>query len=244
MPGAVEALKQAFGLRLRFVGLQGSHRRGEATEGSDIDICVILDRLDAADLPLLRSTLDELPEGEKAAGFACGAAELAAWPRFELFAFAQDMDAWHGELGPLLPPVTEADIALGVRTALAALYHEAAQTLLGPGSLGAEAAASALHSLRKSFQRALQGIIYLRTGIFPRDRAQALRRAYGEEAELLRTDGGALPLRDLAAACLAWSGARLREEPAQVEEATPQRRRKAGSPKYTRAARSKQKPGR
>lgn len=216
MPAAVEALTRAFGLRLRFVGLQGSHRRGDAREESDIDICVILDRLDAADLPLLRATLDVLPEGEKVAGFVCGVAELAAWPAFELFAFTRDMDAWHGELAPLLPPITEADIALGARTALAALYHEAAQTLLTADSLGAEAAANALHSLRKSFLRALQGVIYLRVGIFPRDRAEALRRAHGEEAELLRTDCGALHLNDMAAACLAWSGARLRELPAQA----------------------------
>lgn len=231
MPAAVEALKEAFGLRLRFVGLQGSYRRGEATETSDIDICVILDRLDAADFPRLREVLDALPEGEKAAGFVAGAAELAAWPAFELFAFAQDMDAWHGELGPLLPPVTEADIRLGVRTQVAALHHEAAQTLLAAGCLGAEAAASALHSLRKSFQRALLGVVYLKDGIFPRDRAEALGRAHGEEAELLRTDDGALRLRDMAASCLAWSGARLRELPAQVEDSDPQRRRNAGKAK-------------
>lgn len=211
MPAAVEGLKEAFGPRLRFVGLQGSYRRGEATEVSDIDICVILDRLDVADLPVLRATLDALPEGKKAAGFVAGAPELAAWPAFELFAFAQDMDAWYGELAPLLPPVSEADIRLGVRTAVAALYHEAAQLLLAADSLGAEAAVNALHSLRKSFLRALQGVMYLRDGIFPRDRAEALRRAHGEEAELLRTNDGALPRRDLAAACLAWSGARLRE---------------------------------
>lgn len=211
MPAAVAALKQAFGARLRFVGLQGSYRRGEATEKSDIDLCVILDRLEGADFLRLRDALDALPEGEKAAGFVAGAPELAAWPRFELFAFEQDMDAWHGELGPLVPPITEADIRLGVRTAVAALHHEAAQTLLAADALDAEAAASTLHTLRKSCLRALQGVIYLRDGIFPRDRAEALRRAHGKETEPLRTDGSALPLQDMAVACLAWSGARLRE---------------------------------
>ena len=215
MPAAVTALKQAFGARLRFVGLQGSYRRGEATEASDIDLCVILDQLDAADLATLRAALDALPEGEKAAGFVAGAAELAAWPAFELFAFAQDMDAWHGELAPLLPPITGADIRLGVRTAIAALYHEAAQLLLSADALGAEAAASALHSLRKSFLRALQGVIYSREGIFPRDRSEALRRAHEDEAELLRTNDDAPLLKAMAAACLDWSGARLVELPGQ-----------------------------
>ena len=72
MPAAVAALKRTFGPRLCFVGLQGSYRRGEATEASDIDLCVILDRLDAADFPRLREVLDALPEGEKAAGFVAG----------------------------------------------------------------------------------------------------------------------------------------------------------------------------
>lgn len=218
MPAAVARLNEAFGPRLRFVGLQGSYRRGEATEESDIDICVILDRLDAADVPRLREVLDGLPEGEKAAGFVAGAPELAAWPRFELFAFAKDMDAWYGELGPLLPPLTEADIRLGVRAAVAALYHEAAQWLLAADSLAAEAAASARHSLAKSFQRALQGVLYLRGGEFPRDRAEALLRAREDEAALLRRAGADLPLKDLAAACLDWSGSRLRELPGQCKE--------------------------
>ena len=216
MPAAVAALKHSFSARLRFVGLQGSYRRGEATETSDIDLCVILDRLEPADFPRLRAVLNALPEGEKAAGFVAGAPELAAWPAFELFAFAQDMDAWYGELASLLPPITEADIALGVRTAVAALYHEAAQLLLTADALDAEAAASALHSLCKSFLRALQGVIYLREGIFPRDPAEALRRARGDEAELLRAEGDALPLKGMAAACLAWSGASLEGLPGQA----------------------------
>lgn len=214
MPAAVRALKHAFGPRLRFVGLQGSYRRGEATETSDIDLCVILDRLDAADLPRLREVLDTLPEGEKAAGFVAGAPELAAWPPFELFAFVQDMDAWHGELAPLLPPIAEADIRLGVRTALGALYHEAAQLLLAPQRMNADAAAKARHSLGKSSLRALQGVMYLRDGIFPRDRAEARGRARVDEAALLGgTETQALP--ELAAACLAWSAAMLQGLPNQ-----------------------------
>lgn len=216
MPAAVEALKHAFGPRLRFVGLQGSYRHGEATAESDIDICVILDRLDGADLALLRATLDALPEGEKAAGFVCGAAELHAWPAFEIFAFQQDMDPWYGELEPLLPPVTRADALLCCRTAVAALYHEAAQTLLLAPGLSPEAAESAGHSLRKSFLRALQGVIYLREGIFPRDRTEARSRAHGNEAVLLRMDDYALPLKAMAGACLAWSSARLAELPGQA----------------------------
>ncbi len=40
-----EALLEAFGPRLCYMGLQGSWLRGEATPRSDIDTVVILDRL-------------------------------------------------------------------------------------------------------------------------------------------------------------------------------------------------------
>lgn len=233
MPAAVRTLDHAFGARLRFVGLQGSYRRGEATEASDIDICVILDRLEPEDLAIMRAALDTLPEGTKAAGFVCGAAELRAWPKFEIFAFARDMDAWHGELAPLLPPLTEEDIRLGARTALAALHHESAQLLLAAGRPDAEAAASALHSLAKSFLRALQGVLYSREGSFPRDRAEAARLARAEEADLLRAAGNAeRPLADIAAACLRWSAAGLAELPeTRNRPKGPQRRRNAGNAK-------------
>ncbi len=214
MPAAVRTLDDAFGVRLRFVGLQGSYRRGEATEASDIDICVILDRLEPEDLTTLRAALDTLPDGTKAAGFVCGAAELRAWPKFELFAFAQDMDAWHGELAPLLPEITNADIRLGCRAALAALYHESAQTLLLAPAWPEAAVRDAMHSLSKACLRALQGRIFLRTGAFPRDRAEALRRARPEETDLLRAANDTRrPLADIAAACLRWSAAGLAELP-------------------------------
>lgn len=214
MPAAVRTLEGAFGIRLRFVGLQGSYRRGEATEASDIDICVILDRLEPEDLPILRAALDTLPEGAKAAGFVCGAAQLRAWPKFEIFAFAQDMDAWYGELAPLLPEVTDADIRLGCRAALAALYHESAQTLLLAPAWPAEAVRDAMRSLSKSYLRALQGGIFLRNGTFPRDRAAAMRLARAEEADLLRAaEGAGRPLAAIAASCLRWSAARLAELP-------------------------------
>lgn len=128
MRQAVEQLKAAFGGRLLFVGLQGSYRRGEATEASDIDILTVLDRVDTEDLALYRRVLRGLPEGEKACGFTCGRQELLNWPRHELFQFEQDTDAWHGELAPYLPPVSRGDIEAGLRVGAANLYHAAAHS--------------------------------------------------------------------------------------------------------------------
>ena len=46
----VKEMKKGFGSRIEFIGLQGSHGRGEASEESDIDIVVILDKVDIEDL--------------------------------------------------------------------------------------------------------------------------------------------------------------------------------------------------
>jgi predicted nucleotidyltransferase len=44
------SMKNVFGGRLLYVGLQGSYLRGEATENSDIDIMVIIENLSVQDL--------------------------------------------------------------------------------------------------------------------------------------------------------------------------------------------------
>ena len=48
-------LQQAFGARLCYLGLQGSYRRGEATESSDIDVVVLLESVGLDDLDTYRS---------------------------------------------------------------------------------------------------------------------------------------------------------------------------------------------
>ncbi|MBR5458199.1 MAG: nucleotidyltransferase domain-containing protein, partial [Burkholderiaceae bacterium] len=45
-----EGLLQRFGNRVWFIGLQGSYAREEATEQSDIDVVVILDKLSVSDI--------------------------------------------------------------------------------------------------------------------------------------------------------------------------------------------------
>ena len=52
MESFIKSLKETFGERVYFVGLQGSYGRGEATDSSDIDVVVILDELTADDIKL------------------------------------------------------------------------------------------------------------------------------------------------------------------------------------------------
>ena len=84
------AAEERFGERIWFMGLQGSYGRGEATEESDIDVVLILDRLDTSDLQEYSRMLDALPERNRICGFVSGREELLAWEPSDLFQFCHD----------------------------------------------------------------------------------------------------------------------------------------------------------
>ncbi len=91
----LEAVKDCFGERLLCAGIQGSRARGEEKANSDIDVVVILDKLDFDDLKAYDDVVSALPEREKLCGFLSGCAELAAWVKSELFQFVFDTKAVH-----------------------------------------------------------------------------------------------------------------------------------------------------
>ena len=182
MRQAVELLRKEFGPRLFFVGLQGSQRRGQAREDSDIDILTILDTLDVTDLAAYRKLLRTLPEGEKACGFTCGREELLAWPPFELFQFAQDTDTYYGDLDKLLPPVTRQDTITGARAGISALHHYTAYLYVS----GNEATrADDLKGVYKGFFFVMQVVQFLRSGVYARSKKELLPMLAGDEARLL-----------------------------------------------------------
>lgn len=67
---ALARMKKAFGPRLAYLGLQGSYRRGEATETSDIDLVVLLDTVEPADLISTGASCTPCPRGIRPAVFA------------------------------------------------------------------------------------------------------------------------------------------------------------------------------
>ncbi|MEF9895903.1 MAG: nucleotidyltransferase domain-containing protein [Clostridia bacterium] len=115
--------QEEFGGRLKFLGLQGSYRRGEATEESDIDVVLVVNQLSLNDLAHYKALLKEMPEGEKACGFICGSEQLKHWPRYELFQFEQDTKGYLGNLRALMPSFDEEDIRQSVSIHAANLYH-------------------------------------------------------------------------------------------------------------------------
>ena len=177
-----EKLTGRFGDRLLFLGLQGSYGRGEAGEGSDIDVVTVLDRVELADLDEYRAAVRGMPEGEKACGFLCGAAELKSWPKYDLCQLARDVRAYRGELGPLLPPLGREDLAQAAAIGASGIYHAAVHTYLyapkdnWPGFLK-EAHKGAFFALRALYE--------LRTGESVRAKRDLLPRLSGDEREIL-----------------------------------------------------------
>ena len=68
--------QKTFGEKLLFIGLQGSYKRGEADDNSDIDIVVILKDLKITDLDKYKSIINSMPNKEKACGFIGGENEV------------------------------------------------------------------------------------------------------------------------------------------------------------------------
>ncbi len=158
-----------FGARVWFMGLQGSVRRGAATESSDIDFVLILDRLDTADLSAYRELVRSMPDSEKACGFVSGRKELLAWPRADLFQFYHDTEALYGslsEVGALLCPQ---DARGALHMGAANVYHAACHSFLF------EDASANLPALYKAAFFVLQAQAFAASGVYCED-AAALER--------------------------------------------------------------------
>ena len=101
--------KESFGGRLVYVGLQGSWLRGEATENSDIDVMIVLDRLSVEDMKTYRAILKDVGWFEKSCGFICGKEDLANWNPLESLPLKYTTKDLFGKLENLLPPATRQD---------------------------------------------------------------------------------------------------------------------------------------
>lgn len=210
MEKLAEKLTGRFGPRLLFLGLQGSYGRGEANEDSDIDVVAVLDRAELPDLDAYRAIVREMPEGEKACGFLCGAGELKSWPRYDLLAVARDTRDVYGKLADLLPPFSQGDLADAAAVGASGLYHAAVHTYLygdresWPGFLK-EAHKGAFFTLRTLHE--------LRTGESVRAKRDLLPLLFGDEREILAysLSPGDEPAAEAFARLVRWSAAAMAE---------------------------------
>ncbi len=172
-------VQERFANRVVCIGLQGSHARGEARADSDIDLVVILDRLDAADIAQYREIVDGMPQHEKMCGFLAGREELENWDRADLFQFCRDTLPVVGSLGEIAEKVQPEDIGRAVRIGACNLYHMCVHNMLY------EKDPEILRGLYKSAVFTLQAKHCLETGCYLRQHAQLREQLRGADRELL-----------------------------------------------------------
>jgi hypothetical protein len=182
MPDVLARLQQTFGARLLYLGLQGSSRRGEVAETSEIDLVVLPDSVGLDGLGVYRSIVHAMPEGNKACGFICGVEELALWSPHKLFGFARDTaDNW-GRLEDWLPPVTRADVRFEVGVNVSTLLH-----MLTPSYMYAEEkkARVILKEAHKAAFFLMLVVQHLDSGHYCGSRRKLLSRLGGTEREII-----------------------------------------------------------
>lgn len=112
----LKALRDQFGERLVYVGHHGSWARGEGREGSDIDVTVVLDRVDAADLVCCREIIERMPHAQTvASGILVCVNELRHWNPGELVQFFYGREVLHGSVDGIARPPTAHELIEDIR---------------------------------------------------------------------------------------------------------------------------------
>ncbi len=154
----LQALTATFAERIRFVGLQGSYARGEATEDSDIDVVVVLDTLTGADIAAYTAMLDTLPHRNLICGFLSGQKEIANWEPSDLFQFYYDTKPFVGSLDDFLSPPDKDAVATAIAMGVCNVYHGCVHNMLYQKSH------EILKGLYKSAVFTVQAIYFQQTG--------------------------------------------------------------------------------
>ena len=174
-------LRETFGERVWFLGLQGSYARGEATGSSDIDPVVVLDVLTAQDIATYDAMLDSLDHRELVCGFLSGKQELLYWEPSELFQFCMDTRPVIGSLEDILAVVDSGDIARAIRIGACTVYHACVHNMLREKNEGI------LRSLYKTASFAIRAAVYLNTGKYCARLDELLLYADGPNRTIVQT---------------------------------------------------------
>jgi hypothetical protein len=174
-------LKETFGDRVWFVGLQGSYGREEPTETSDIDIVIILDELFAADIEIYNAMLNTLPHREMVCGFLSGVDELLNWEPSDLFQFCYDTVPIQGDLDEVLSVVDESAVNRAIKIGVCNIYHGCVHNMLH------EKCEDILRGLYKSASFVVQAIAFKQTGSYFSQQNELLQNVASDEQVIVET---------------------------------------------------------
>ena len=177
----IAKLNETFENRVWFVGLQGSYGRKEATESSDIDVVVILDKLVVEDIKSYGAMLDTLPNRELVCGFLSGKDEIFHWEPSDLFQFCYDTTPIKGSLDEVLALVDDTAVDRAIKIGTCNIYHGCVHNMLH------EKSEDILRGLYKSASFVVQAIVFLETGKNVKHQKELLSVAAPDEQAIVDT---------------------------------------------------------
>lgn len=172
-------LKEEFGERIWFVGLQGSYARDEATEKSDIDIVVILDEISIIDIKKYNKLLDKLPNRDFICGFISGKKEIFNWEPSDLFQFYYDTKPIKGSIDELLNLIDSKDIDRAIKNGACNIYHACVHNMLY------EKNEDILRELYKSASFVIQAIYFKQNGKYIAKKKDLIQRLEYDERVIM-----------------------------------------------------------
>ena len=199
----LSALRDVFGDRVWFVGLQGSYGRGEATKDSDIDVVVILDQLTANDIASYDRMLGTLTHRELICGFLSGKEELLNWEPFDLFQLYYDTTPIQGSMDELLPLLDTEAVARAIKVGACNIYHGCVHNMLHGKK------ENTLCGLYKFASFVVQAIAFQQTGRYIRHQKDIRSIVAPEERQIVDTfitlkNGGAVEFESMSKTLFTW----------------------------------------
>nr|QIM10527.1 hypothetical protein PlAlph_4190 [uncultured Alphaproteobacteria bacterium] len=180
LSGISSKIQLTFADRVLFIGYHGSYCRHEATESSDVDMVVILDKVTLNDLKEYQAIVASMPYSEKACGFIAGREELEAWPKADMFQLVFETKSIFGNLQNLFTPLSKEDVAMAVKIGSGNIYHAACHSFLYDKDLK-----SSLTVLYKMAFFVLQAKYYQQSGQYIPTQKELLLLLDGKDREIL-----------------------------------------------------------
>ena len=204
MKNFLQALNETFANRVWFVGLQGSYGRGEATETSDIDIVVILDKLSAMDIQTYNAMLDTLSNRELICGFLSGKDDIMHWEPSDLFQFCHDTTPIKGSLDEVMAVIDESAVNRAIKIGACNIYHGCVHNILH------EKSEDILQCLYKSASFIVQAIAFKQTGNYISHQKELLQVVSSDERDIVEIflnlkNGGTIDFNLMSETLFAWS---------------------------------------
>ncbi len=164
---------------LFFLGLQGSYQRGEINTESDIDIVILLYKMDFTDLQKYDILMQKLPFAEKLCGFFAEKEVLQCWEKSELFQFYYGTKPLYGNLDFLLSLFQKTDIQKAIKIGACNLYHACCHNFLFDRDM------TQIKSFYKSAFFLLQAKYFLNYGQYIKTKKAMYETCQGVDREIM-----------------------------------------------------------